>query len=75
MSKLLIRLDYNILYGKGVENRVADALSRRGWNQGDQAESFGIVTVVVPKWLKEVSESYENDEEVQDIIQALVVNA
>ena len=40
-------LDYTILYCKGKENVVADALSKREDNEGG-------ITVVVPKWVKEV---------------------
>lgn len=59
-------LDYEILYKKGVENRVADALSRlpEGTEMG---KTFAINTTQLV-WLEEVNESYLNDQEAQKII-------
>jgi len=51
-------LDYTILYRKGKENVVADALSRREVKE-DGGQCYDI-TVVVPEWVKEVEQSYEH---------------
>ena len=46
----LIGLDYTILYCKGKENVVADALSRREDSE-DRGHCHGI-TAIVPEWVK-----------------------
>jgi hypothetical protein len=46
----LLGLQYKIIYKKGVENRVADALSRR---VPDQAE-LSAISLVIPDWLLSV---------------------
>jgi hypothetical protein len=65
LSKLL-GLDYSVQYKKGIENKAADALSRRPTEgldsvAGDEMSAF-TVTEIVPTWLKELKESYENDD-------------
>ena len=61
MTKLL-GLDYKIEYKKGVDNRVADALSRRH-TTGHQEElgSCLAITSVQPGWMEELQKSYEGD--------------
>jgi hypothetical protein len=51
-------LNYKIVYKKGVDNKVADALSRVS-----QTTSYDIlvVSVVKPLWLQEIQSSYHND--------------
>ena len=66
-------LDYTILYRKGKENVVADALSRREV-KGNEGQCYGITTVV-PKWVKEVEQSYENIDWVQSLLTKLAVQA
>lgn len=53
----LIRLQYKIVYKKGLENKAADALSR-------QAEplQLAIVSSNTPKWLEIVVEGYAKDD-------------
>jgi hypothetical protein len=53
----LLGYDYKIEYKKGKENRAADALSRK-----PQVEQLQVVTLVIPKWVQEVIESYKGDE-------------
>ncbi|XP_019191750.1 PREDICTED: uncharacterized protein LOC109186281 [Ipomoea nil] len=55
----LLGLNYTIQYKKGVDNSVADALSRR--RGPGQAENLAI-SAVRPLWLEEVIRSYEGDE-------------
>ncbi|XP_019183954.1 PREDICTED: uncharacterized protein LOC109178857 [Ipomoea nil] len=55
----LLGLSYTIQYKKGVDNCVADALSRRD-NQ-EQAELLAVSTVR-PMWIEEILKSYEKDE-------------
>jgi hypothetical protein len=51
-------LSYQILYKKGVDNRVADALSKVS-----TASSYDIsaISIVKPIWLQEIQESYSTD--------------
>lgn len=48
ISKLL-GLDYKILYRKGAENVVADALFRRP--KAPESQSYSMGSIVVPTWL------------------------
>lgn len=67
MAKLL-GLRYRIVYKRGVDNRVADALSRRtGPPQGDLAA----VTVAVPVWLEAVQQGYTDDAAAQKLLARL----
>lgn len=63
-------LDYTIQYKKGKENLAADALSRRGVEEGNNQA----ITAVVPTWISEVSESYEGDQKVQQIIAEILLH-
>ncbi|GAB2271142.1 hypothetical protein Dimus_038902 [Dionaea muscipula] len=64
MSKLL-GLQYKIEYKKGVENKAADALSRR------HEEELSAMTAVTPSWMEEIQKSYTDDPYAQSLIQAL----
>lgn len=67
MAKLL-GLCYRIVYKRGEDNRVADALSRRpGPLQGDLAT----ITVAVPIWLEAVQQGYNNDPAAQKLLARL----
>ena len=64
----LIRLQYQIMYRKGVDNRVADALSRVPTLQ------CSAVSVAQPQWLQEVAASYESNAHAQQRIAKLVID-
>ena len=62
-------LDYSIQYRKGKENVATDALSRC-----HEDGNLVAITMVVPEWCK-VVDSYEGDEQVQELIQRMVVGS
>jgi hypothetical protein len=71
--KLLIKLlgyDYRIEYKKGRENKAADALSR-----APNQVSLHVISSAVPKWINEVTDSYENDEHCTDLIAKLTIDS
>lgn len=61
-------LDYIIQYRKGKENRVADALSRKGSEGVTQA-----ITGAIPEWITEVVKSYETDDHCRKLIASLTL--
>jgi hypothetical protein len=68
LSKLM-GLQYEILYKKGIENKVADALSRRV-DVVPTSEACE-VTELLPSWLQELQASYKNDDWANSILQGL----
>jgi hypothetical protein len=67
-------LQYKIVYHKGTDNRVADALSRRPGLEQDEAHlqlNVVAVSTVVPNWLLQVVQGYEQDPNAQQILQKL----
>jgi RNase H-like domain found in reverse transcriptase/Reverse transcriptase (RNA-dependent DNA polymerase)/Integrase zinc binding domain len=77
LSKLL-GLNYTIEYKKGVENKVADALSRVEGQNGDflvfrgQLFAFSELT---PQWVYDIINSYTNDPWIQTLHSKLVSQA
>jgi hypothetical protein len=65
----LLGLDYAIVYKKGCENRVADALSRR--IPKDQSLAISMSS---PQWLDRVTSAYAQDPTAQDLLTKLVVS-
>lgn len=52
----LMGFNYTIEYKKGLDNKAADALSRK-----DEDGELQQVTVLQPAWVQEVMKSYDND--------------
>lgn len=67
----LMGLQYMIIYKKGVDNRAADALSRR-LHEGQQILALSMVQ---PLWLAQISASYQGDSYSTNIIQKLLVDS
>jgi hypothetical protein len=60
-------LQYKILYKKGTDNRVADALSRHP----DPPEQLMALSAVQPVWLDRVKDSYTANDYCQKVISSL----
>ena len=71
--KLLVKLlgyNYKVEYKKGKENKVADALSRVQHTTTVQA-----ISLVVPVWIEQVINTYQDDRACLDLITKLSVDA
>jgi hypothetical protein len=64
----LLGLQYHIHYRKGNENRVANALSRRGHCE------LGVVLAMVPQWLDDIQSGYMNDPKSRDLLSKLYID-
>lgn len=71
-------LDYEIQYKKGVDNTVADALSRMEYADSKNDKNSGVKLAALSAlqlvWIEQVVSSYENDEECQKIISQLLLD-
>lgn len=61
----LLGLDYEIQYKKGMDTKVADALSRRAIM--GKAE-FNAIQTRIPTWAEDLANSYEGDLFVQELL-------
>jgi hypothetical protein len=66
----LMGLQYRILYKKGVDNRVADALSRRPHLE---LQSFAI-SRPQPAWIQAIVDAYAHDGAAQQLLQRLALH-
>ena len=66
-------LQFRIVYKRGQENRVADALSRRLDHHASESVILAAVSVVKLVWLEEVVQGYITDEHTQKLITALAL--
>ncbi|XP_039070395.1 uncharacterized protein LOC120217297 [Hibiscus syriacus] len=67
----LLGLNYVIQYRKCRHNLAADALSRRDKNEGELRQLTTIV--IIPTWVQEVEQSYQNDLVAIEMITQLAV--
>ena len=63
-------LDYKIVYRKGTDSKVVDALSRRPHVPGD----CYVLSEIQPAWVQEIMDSYESDPHVTAILQKLAID-
>jgi hypothetical protein len=64
----LLGLHYKIVYRKGTDNRVADALSRQ------VQPELSAISSVTPKWLSDIQASYSQDLDAQSLLSKLSVD-
>ena len=64
----MLGYEFEIIYKKGKQNVVADALSRKD----EDVEAFlCAISIIQPDWITEAREEWKNDEEVWTLIQKL----
>lgn len=61
----LLSYDFVVMYKKGVENRVADALSRReSW---EQEVSLSLLSIPSVTWVQKLKDYYRRDEDLRPL--------
>ena len=64
----MLGYDFEIIYKKGKQNVVANALSRKD----EDVETFlCVISIIQPNWITEARDELKNDEEVLALIQKL----
>ena len=64
----MLGYDFEIIYKKGKQNVVADALSRKD----EDVEAFlCAISIIQPDWINQAREEWKNDEEVRALIRKL----
>jgi len=64
----MLGYDFEIIYKKGKQNVVADALSRK---DEDVEALLCAISIIQPDWINESMEEWNNDEEVWALIRKL----
>jgi len=64
----MLGYDFEIIYKKGKQKVVADALSRK---DEDVEALLCTISIIQPDWINEAREEWNNDEEVWALIQNL----
>jgi len=64
----MLGYDFEIIYQKGKQNVVADALSRK---DEDVEELLCAISIIQPDWINEAREEWKNDKEVWALIRKL----
>lgn len=67
----LLGLSYTIQYKKGIDNCVADALSRK---EMENEVSMNAITIMRPSWMEEVLKSYEQDDWATKILTEVMID-
>jgi hypothetical protein len=62
----LLGLQYRIMYKKGPDNKVADALSRQA-----ESPTLTAISTVTPKWLEIILEGYTQDDQTKQLLSEL----
>ena len=65
----MLGYDFEIIYKKGKQNVVANALSRK---DEDLEELFCAISIIQPDWINEARDEWKKDEEVWPLIQKLL---
>lgn len=68
----LMGLQYKICYKKGATNNAADALSRM---THDHTSDLMAVSVAQPMWLQDLQNSYEDNEQAQQLLSELAISS
>lgn len=68
----LLGLNYKIIYKKGTENRVADALSRV---HHIPSSELAAISIAQPAWLTELQTSYLQDEAAAKLLADLAISS
>jgi RNase H-like domain found in reverse transcriptase/Integrase zinc binding domain len=63
----LLGLNYKIQYKKGVDNKVADALSRQTMLDSQANLTVLAFSELIPKWVGDIQQSYECDSWITDL--------
>lgn len=71
--------DFHIEYKKGIDNAVADALSRRGnanveTSNCDDSSQYAATSSLISQWLHTIEEEANTEDKLQEIIQQITSN-